>query len=189
MHALAPCCLQLDVPSLPRELPQTHLPQHCNTTKLLDAIGAPSSSPEPPRAPHSRLAGSVRALEHPRRWCAVRRRRKIMGKSMDVLSWASLAVTGSTLQTFFFIYGCFTALFSKTSMRHTVRRQWIYLKWSLQALWEGKWPDHDPFRGSIPTKLTRRTSGGDAVVRLRRRGVLCISVCHPWGSRMVLQHL
>ena len=75
---------------------------------------------------------------------------KSWGKSMEVLSWASLVVTGSTLQTFFWIYGCFTALFSKTTMRHTVRRQFIYLKWSLQALWEGKWPDHDPFRGPYP---------------------------------------
>ena len=85
----------------------------------------------------------MRTLEHPRRWRGVRRSREIMGERMEVLSWASLIVTGSTLKPVVPICCCFNALFAKGTQGHTVRQQFKYVKWSLKALLHDTHPTHD----------------------------------------------
>ena len=64
---------------------------------------------------------------------------KSWGKSMDLLSWASCLAAGSTMNTFFDIYGIFTVCLSERFGANTMWKVWKILKWSFECLWEGEW--------------------------------------------------
>ena len=62
---------------------------------------------------------------------------------MDAWSWCSLLGTGSTLDFNFYIFGFFSAMYSKSVGANTLGSFFKILCWSLQALWEGRWPSTD----------------------------------------------
>ena len=64
---------------------------------------------------------------------------KSWGKSMELLSWASCLASGTTMTTFFYIFGIFAACLSNSFNHHTMKQLWIILAWSLEALYNGEW--------------------------------------------------
>ena len=68
---------------------------------------------------------------------------KSWGKSMEVLSWASMLAHGSTLGTFNFIFGIYQSACSTSFGNNTMREFFLRLAWSLEALYEGEHPHRD----------------------------------------------
>ena len=66
---------------------------------------------------------------------------KAWGKSMDLLSWASCLATGTTMTTFFYIYGIFLSCYSTGFEMDTMQKFWKIFCWSLHSLCEGEWSD------------------------------------------------
>ena len=63
---------------------------------------------------------------------------------LDVLSWGSLlAVDGKTMLTNFLIFAFWTLLSSKDPGFDTYDEYWLATCWSLEAMYEGKWPFKD----------------------------------------------
>lgn len=68
-----------------------------------------------------------------KKWC----------KFADIFSWTSMLAYGPTIDIMFFIWMSIASLASKTPGQHTQRSFFAQLAWSLNALWEGKWPAAD----------------------------------------------
>ena len=63
---------------------------------------------------------------------------------LDVFSWGSLlAVDGKTMLTNFLIFAFWTILSSKDPGFDTYDEYWRATCWSLEAMYEGKWPFKD----------------------------------------------
>ena len=68
---------------------------------------------------------------------------KSWGKLCDIWSWTSLVTTGQTELTYFVIFTVFTGIQASSLAGKTLTQFWKKLKWSLEALWHGKWPEVD----------------------------------------------
>ena len=66
-------------------------------------------------------------------------------KSVESFSWSSVLAQGQTLDTMFYMYGVFTGLISRTADANTLDVAFRIMCWSLYWLYEGKWPDRDPW--------------------------------------------
>ena len=77
-------------------------------------------------------------------------------RSLDVYSWQGLLGQGPTLWQKQYIFAVWTSLLTGTTMQEA----WAVLSWSLQALYEGKWPSTD-HRGIeyTPTSLEGLLAG------------------------------
>lgn len=62
---------------------------------------------------------------------------------MDSWSWCSMLARGSTIDMNFYMFGFFSALYSKAVAGNTLNAFFRILCWSLAALWEGMWPSRD----------------------------------------------
>ena len=60
-------------------------------------------------------------------------------KSMELLSWASCVASGTTMNTFHYIFGVFAHLLSTRFGMNTMQQFWKILAWSLRALFAGEW--------------------------------------------------
>ena len=68
---------------------------------------------------------------------------KAGGKSLDVLSWASLLTKGPTRVSSFLMFLIVKTAVKDWGYNQTWPRVWQILCWSLQALSTGVWPQHD----------------------------------------------
>ena len=70
-------------------------------------------------------------------------------KTMTTFSWSSLCAKGSTKTNRVWIWGVFDALCQKNEIDGTLHQFFSILKWSLEWLWKGLWPDK-PFNSDLP---------------------------------------
>ena len=68
---------------------------------------------------------------------------KVAAKCLDVFSWTSLISSGKTINVNYYIWSVYHAIVSKADGRDTMDEFFKVLKWSLEAMYEGKWPTHN----------------------------------------------
>ena len=64
-------------------------------------------------------------------------------KGVEAFSWTSLLALGATVMINFVIWVCFSKCMCTSDDKHTMRRFWSELKWSLSWLEKGVWPTTD----------------------------------------------
>ena len=70
-------------------------------------------------------------------------------KTMTTFSWSSLCAKGSTKTNRVWIWGVSDSLCQKNEIDGTLHQFLSILKWSLEWLWKGLWPDK-PFNSDLP---------------------------------------
>lgn len=70
---------------------------------------------------------------------------KAWGKTMELFSWCSCLVLGSSMATFLYIYGLFGVCISKRFGADTMLKFWTVLCWSMAQLFSGEWDNKDAF--------------------------------------------
>ena len=77
---------------------------------------------------------------------------KSWGKMVNIWSMSSMLLVGPTILRNFMLWAIHQCLQCTLAGHHTANAFWKRLEWSMQACWEGKWPEHDwnlkPIRSS-----------------------------------------
>jgi len=68
---------------------------------------------------------------------------KAWSKMIDVWSWTSLLCKGNSQLTMFFIWCVHAVLRGVDAGHHTLQTAFRKMRWSFDALAEGKWPQFD----------------------------------------------
>ena len=92
-------------------------------------------------------------------------------KSIDCLSWTSLLSADPTKMSVYLIWFCFGHLAKKSGFSQTWPAFWRKLCRSLQALWQGVWPDVD-MEGNPDPRGGEPLAGGYCGIIYVRRGDL-----------------
>ena len=68
---------------------------------------------------------------------------KSWSKMMDIWTWTSLLVKGRSQLTMFLIFCVHASLRSVAAGHNTLEIAFKKMRWSFDALWEGRWPRFD----------------------------------------------